>query len=90
MVIYSYRRGNKLIYDVESDKWKWSDGSTDEIKPCSNCLRYPVDDVDYCLKELKDCKFISNACCGHNVTKGYIQLKDGRFFVLVDDYNESI
>ena len=89
MVVYSYTRGNKEIYDEKSKKWKWSDGSEDEIKPCVNCSNYPIDDVDYCLRKLKDCKCISNACCGHNTTKGYIMLEDGRFFVLTDDFNEN-
>ena len=86
MVAKQHIRGNPIYYDEEEDKWKWFDGSDDVMKPCVRCGEYPVEnDCDYCLRHLLDCDYISNACCGHGVDKGYIMLEDGRIFVYVGE-----
>ena len=85
MVATGYIRGNKVYYDENEKKWEYYDeklrNSNNIVEICPNCHQpHLPDDCDFCLRELMCCEFIESACCGHNVEKGYIQLKDGRVF----------
>lgn len=79
----AHNRGHKVYYDFEKEKWLYGDDNSDgEIeRPCIRCGNCATKEGhDYCLKDLSTCKYINNACCGHGVDAGYIQLKDGRMF----------
>ena len=72
-------RGHKIYYDYDAREWKYCDNHksmNSEIRPCVDCKHLPVDDKDYCLRNIE----VISACCGHGVDKGYIKLKDGRIF----------
>lgn len=79
MTVTGYTRGHKIYYDYDEREWKYCDNNKpiiNEIRPCVNCKQLPVDDKDYCLRNIE----IVSACCGHGIEEGYIQLKDGRLF----------
>ena len=88
LVVVSFVRGHKIVYDEKAKEWLWQEDKSDmsNEKPCKKCGRLPTTNgVDYCLRELEQTDFIVSACCGHSVEKGYIMLKDGRMFKEVID-----
>ena len=83
MVATSYVRGHKIYYDEKASKWLFCDDKLNDtdVEVCPNCRQpHLPNDCDYCLRPLQECSFIVSACCGHNVERGYIKLKDGRIF----------
>ena len=78
----SYYRGHEIYYNEEDKEWRYCNNDANIIndRPCVNCRKQAIDDIDFCLYGLHDCDFIDAACCGHGVTKGYIKLKDSRLF----------
>lgn len=80
------QRGHEMYYNETKQEWLYSDNnsSINIDRPCIKCNHLPTNlGHDYCLKELSNCKFITNACCGHGINDdAYILLKDGRRFVL--------
>lgn len=83
MVAKCYIRGHKAYFDENKNEWLFCDEelNNENVEVCPHCNHtHMSDDCDWCLRELKKCDFIISACCGHNVEKGYIMLKDGRIF----------
>ena len=83
MTAEAFIRGHEIYYDCNTMAWRYKNTHKivkDDDLECPRCNEKPVDGVDFCLQGLKDCGFISDACCGHGVEKGYIKLKDGRIF----------
>ena len=82
MTVESYCRGHKIYYDEKTETWRFTDNDADinNNRQCTKCGKQPINDVDFCLQGLTTSDFISDACCGHGVEKGYIKLKDGRIF----------
>ena len=83
MVAKTYIRGNKVYFDEDENEWLFYDEklNNENVEVCPRCHHiHKIDDCDWCLRELEKCDFIISACCGHNVEKGYIMLKDGRIF----------
>lgn len=62
---------------------------------CDRCGRKPVnvngvENCDYCLKDLTKSDLIDYACCGHGNSKlAYISFKDGRRWIIDEDFEES-
>ena len=77
-------RGHPIHYDKENKNWIYTETGqkvyNNQNIPCKTCKKQPIDDVDFCLQGLKDCKYIIAACCGHQLKPGYIKLADGRIF----------
>ena len=67
-----YPRGHECYYDYEKKQWFYYDDDTPVTfdRCCKRCGKNPVDDKDYCLRDLEN--QIEFACCGHGVEKGYI------------------
>ena len=82
MVAKTFIRGHKAFYDEKSGKWKFYEQSKNtENEVCPRCCQPHIQtDCDYCMKPLRDCNYITSACCGHGVQNGYIVLQDGRIF----------
>ena len=80
------QRGHEIYYNTEKKEWLYSDDDSSAIKerPCKRCgIKATIFGHDACLKDLTDCKGITNACCGHGRNEdAYILLKDGRRFIL--------
>jgi hypothetical protein len=46
-----------------------------ELRACSRCKLYPTPEGhDPCIANLKG---VTNACCGHGIEDGYVQLENG-------------
>lgn len=83
MTAIQYNRGHEVYYDYDKEEWLYSDDNTSAKvdRPCKRCGHSPNEKGhDYCLSDLGD--NVSNACCGHGISTPYIQLKDGRVFVM--------
>lgn len=82
-------------YKDKDGKWRWSDNhelcSIGKPKPCGKCGQYPTSDGnDSCLGHLGK---VTNACCGHGDSEGYIQFDNGitirGYFRIENDKNGS-
>lgn len=79
MVAKGYKKGHRIHYNENAQKWVYSDNNTDAntCRSCKKCKRLSID-YDECLGWLGD--KVKAACCGHGVKRGYIIFKDGRRF----------
>ena len=80
MVSTAHIRGHKVYYNKEKQEWLYSDDdtSTSVERPCKRCGHMPLENgEDWCLGHIPKVK---NACCGHGVEEGYIQLENGKSF----------
>lgn len=69
--------GHQIYFDNEF--WRYVDNDeiidTNNERLCIKCGKLPTDkEHDYCISNLG---YVTNACCGHGVDKGYIQFDDG-------------
>lgn len=76
MVITSYTRGHKILFDVKQKKWFYVDTEkeTNDERACKRCGKKPTKEgYDYCLGYIENA---TSACCGHGVEKAYIMEKE--------------
>lgn len=75
-MVSSYERGHKIIWLQGKQAWIYGDIAR-EIngkRQCKRCGKPPTKKGhDACLGNLDGVK---NACCGHGVERGYIQLRE--------------
>lgn len=82
--------GRKIIWSEQNKRYEYPDGTPhiNAKKICPECGKPQLDingveDCDFCMQGLTTCDFIEYSCCGHgDDSLAYIQLKDGRRFVL--------
>ncbi|TRZ80523.1 hypothetical protein D4R86_04185 [bacterium] len=72
----SHRNGHKIIWNNTKRNWCYENGEVaKKDRPCPKCGRLPTKEGhDHCIANLPGVK---NACCGHGITDGYIQFKNG-------------
>ena len=71
-MVTSYHRGHLIYWNGKVWRYK-SDNIpiSEEERPCVKCGRMPTyEGYDACLGHIEGAR---NACCGHGVTKEYIQ-----------------
>lgn len=69
--------GHERVINEDGDRVFEDNGVSVEIgfRPCARCGRYPtLDGDDACMANLGR---VTNACCGHGRSKGYIQFDNG-------------
>lgn len=94
MVVTGKYKGRIIYYDDKTLDWKYEDtneicyckDTTDygyrEDEKCPFCRQHPTKEgYDACLGHIQGA---NASCCGHNKEPGYISMKDGRRFILID------
>lgn len=73
--ITAYLRGHKIYYDWDALTWRYTDNNQlikENERYCVRCGQMPtIDGHDACIANLVG---VANACCGHGVEKGYVQV----------------
>lgn len=73
MTVTAYCRGWACYWSGEEWLYVDNDSPLDERRPCKQCGKSPTPEgYDACLGELEN---VINACCGHGVEDGYIQME---------------
>ena len=66
------------VWSKDGEDWFYEDGSTyveSNPKPCMKCKKLPTKDGhDPCIANMVG---VTDACCGHGVTKGYLKFREG-------------
>lgn len=70
-------RGHEIGYSARKKQWVYCDTNKeyDDSRSCIKCGLYATEEGhDPCIAYLEGVK---NACCGHGVKEGYVQLING-------------
>lgn len=94
LVVRANHYGRDIYYNEDTMDWHFTDSddivkaddkvdySYRQYQKCSHCGKYPTEEgYDSCLGHIDGA---DAACCGHGTDLGYIGMKDGRRFVLID------
>ncbi len=66
-------RGHKVKLEKGKIVWVDTGETAEKERQCKRCGKMPTKEGhDYCLRNLKEDKEITSACCGHGIKEGYI------------------
>lgn len=72
-----HKNGNRIYFDAKLKSWRYTDDGGDAFIPraCPNCKLFQHDDGrDACMPHMTG---VTASCCGHGITKGFIEFEDG-------------